>query len=112
MMMKENARNVIQLAKNVTVVKLIAAQNVTMVISYMKENVLKFAQKVTMETKKPKHANLATIHARPVLDQTRMTVHLVMLLFTYTKVNVLKNAQKDSTLMRLTENVNHVTKTV
>jgi hypothetical protein len=39
MMMKENVRDVIKHAKNVTVAKLIAAQNVMMDNSYMKENV-------------------------------------------------------------------------
>jgi hypothetical protein len=35
----------------------------------------------------------------------RMTVHLVMLLFSYTKVNVLRNAHQDFSETKLPENV-------
>jgi len=57
-------------------------------------------------TKKPKHAKLATIHAKLVLDHMRMTVPLVMLLSSYMKENVLKFAHQEPSQ---TQKPKHVT---
>jgi hypothetical protein len=72
------------------------------------DNVSSLAQKDSMLMMSPKHANLVTQVARPVMDQTQITVNLVTLHFTIKTDIAYLYANQELILVIAADVANHV----